>query len=1111
MNFGLNIMKNFTCLFLLFLPLFSVAQETRFLKGKVTDEEGITLPGASVYVDKNAIGEKSEVDGVVKQYRLGTTTDIDGLFSLQLPASVQRLKCSFIGYKTQEIELGTQEFVTIVLLREESLLDEVVVTGYQEIAQRKLTSSIVKVEAADILQANAASIDLMLEGQLAGVQASAVNGAPGAPAKIRIRGTASLKGTQDPLWVLDGVPLEGTDLPDFSDKNIDQLFTTAVAGINPSDIADITILKDAAATAIYGARAANGVILITTKKGKEGKMRIDLALNTAFVEKPDMSKLNLMNASEKLDLELGLAKYKDLDAFHHHTKKGAVAGLFEAQKLWDTYRKDGFDGLPEAVKAKINNLRQVNTPWANQIYQTAVNQHHSLSISGGSERATYYFSAGYYKERGTTMGTAMERLNFTLKSTYKLRPNLQLGAAIYTNGRTQNSYLTTTGLHTNPSHYLRTVNPYLKIRDDKGAFVYDPEIPLLNSRYVPFNIIEERENTSNRLKTRSLNTVLDLSWTPFKHLNFRTQLGLQHDNGNTTQYGHKNSYFARLEREKSRVGDNYFIPEGGVMKHWENSQAQWNWKNILEYNYTHNYIHEFSLMAGNELRRTKRNGNFSAGYGFNKETLTTKPVVFPDEAKASSFPLFRKSYVENAFVSFFGTLGYTFKQKYTFFGSLRTDGSDLFGADPKYRYQPLWAVSAAWRIKEEGIFKQMDWLNALKLRLSYGTQGNIDKGTSKFIIGEKKIIAPLPGQTEIGIVSTNLPNEQLRWEKTTTTNIGFDLSVWANRIRLSFDHYLRKSTNLIGTRSLPLENGLATVALNWAAMTNKGFELNLITQNIDTKNFRWTTTFNISKNTNTVDKIHVPENQSTPSLLGHSVNALFAFKTAGLDEQGYVRFEKYGKTMNAEMFFDLVDPSGWGYYQTKLSTKEIRNRYTYIGSKDPKFSGGIINNVTYKNFSLTISCSYQLDKWVKITPFYSLLEMDRGKNRTTQMNQVWTPDRKTGNYPRMISAATADRKRLADYGVFNPGFVLANDVFRDLDLWHKKISFLRINSIRFGYGIPEKLLEKVKVSAARLTLEMRNPFVFATGYQGYFDPETYGNIWAQPIARSIGFGLHLSF
>lgn len=309
-------------------------------------------------------------------------------------------------------------------------MDEVVVTGYQQIEKRKVTSAITTVQADDIKSIGVASIDQMLEGQVAGLMSTPTNGAPGAPAKMRIRSTVSLSGSTDPLWVLDGMILEGNDIPkDFGDKdNIDELQNTSIGGVNPADIESITILKDAAATAIYGAKAANGVIVITTKKGRQGKLRVNFSGGVFYTLKPDLGKLNLMNSSEKVDFELGLASRSDLD---YRSDYGEVSRLLSKYGQLDALRENGFNGISSEAQGAIDALRGQTTDWGDVIYRNAVNQQYNLSISGGSDKATYYFSGGYYNEQGTTRKTGFERYNLTLKTDFDLAKNLKAGVSLF--------------------------------------------------------------------------------------------------------------------------------------------------------------------------------------------------------------------------------------------------------------------------------------------------------------------------------------------------------------------------------------------------------------------------------------------------------------------------------------------------------------------------------------------------------------------------------------------------------------------------------------------------------------------------------------------------------
>jgi TonB-linked SusC/RagA family outer membrane protein len=1121
----LKSLQKLAVLLLLVFPLVLSAQESRVIKGKVLDSvKGLPLPGASIFVDQT-IGAETTMKGVISNYNMGTVSDVNGNFSITVPKGVTTITCSFISFDTQKISVEGKDVVVVRLVESNTALDEVVVTGYQNIKQRKFTSSVTKLESKDIKQAGVASVDQMLTGQIAGVQASVSSGAPGSPTRIRIRGTSSLSGNQDPLWVLDGMPLEGTSLPDMKDKNIDQLVNSSIAGLNPNDIADITILKDAAATAIYGARAANGVIVITTKKGKKGNMVVNFNSTLSLVMRPDFDKLHLLSSNEKVDMELALARRSDLT---YRNNRGGVSRILNKYGAYDAYQKGGYDLLSAEAKAEIEKLRLTNTNWCNELYQQAVNQDHSLSISGGSDKANYYFSAGYYNEKGTTIGTGMSRLNLTMKSDFQLHPNLNIGVSLFTNQKRQDSYLTGTELFTNPARYSRSANPYLGI-DDENGYIYDQEIEGISDRYVKFNYIEERENTSNILKTQSLNAIFDLKWNVWKNVKYTSQFGVQYDNANTEQFADKESYFTRIERERSRTYNKdtkkfyYFIPEGGVIKNFEKRENQWNWKNMLEYNKTFDEKHELDLMMGNELRKTYSRSINTAGYGFDQQTLTTRPIIFPSASNALSYKLFNKQLTENAYASFFATASYTYDRKYTIFGSVRYDGSDLFGVDPKYKYLPLWSAGFAWNVLGEEWMDRASQISTFKIRGSYGLQGNIDKHTSPFILGSLNNETILPDNMENVVSIEGLPNTRLRWEKTTTWNGGVDFGVLKNRIVLGLDLYNRVSSDLIGERALSLENGMDFTSENWAQVTNRGFEINLTTRNIQTANFSWTSNFNISKNINNVDKINIKEGDVVPSRVGHPIGSLFAIKTAGLDDQGYPLFWKDGNKVSVWDFFQLKQTIMPGIPElgipdtheprlvdTKHTHKQLRELYTYMGSTDPRLSGGFINNFKYKGVSLNISMSFNIKQWVKQTPFYSMTQLDRGYNSTSKINEVWSATNKNGKYPAIVGPTSYNESRIDEY-YWMSGEGKAINAFNDLDIWYKELSYIRVNSIRLGYDLPIYILKKLGVSSAKFNIEGRNLFVFGTNTDGFFDPESYGSIYAQPIPKVVSVGLNVTF
>lgn len=1100
-------MRKLFLFLILSLPLLAAAQETRKITGQVFDAaNGQPLPGATVFIDPAA--EEA------KDYNpAGTVTDVNGHFEFALPVTIKNVVVSFIGYEVLKLNISGKSEFTIRLKEELKQLDEVVVTGYQKIEKRKVTSAITTVRADDIKSIGVASIDQMLEGQVAGMTAIPTNGAPGAPAKMRIRSTVSLTGSTDPLWVLDGMILEGNDIPkNFGDKdNIDNLYNTSIAGVNPADIEEITVLKDAAATAIYGARAANGVIVVTTKKGKQGRMRVSASASTFITTQPDLSKLNLMNASEKVDFELGIASQKDLD---FRSDRGGVARVLNKYNQLTSFRDGGFNAISPEAQAEINALRNDGADWGNEVYQNAINQQYNLSFSGGSDKATYYLSAGYYNEKGTTIGTGFERFNLTMKTDFNLLDNLKLGAAMFVTHNDRRSYITDTDAHTNPSNYTRKVNPYQTVKDEQGDYIYDRDIEGFEEKVIDFNLIEERENTHYFLKNLSLKPMVTLDFKPVSWLNLSTQFSMQLDNSGSEKMADKNTYFVRKYREGSRYSkDQYFLPDGGVIQNVDNTMSQYHWKLQGEYARTLGGKHDVDVMAGLEMRGDQTAEVHTKGFGYDPKALTTKPIIFPNASagKDSRYRTYQKREYENRYLSYYMTASYMFDNRYTFFGSLRYDGSNLFGVAKKYRYLPLWSVSGAWNASREEFFRDAKWLSNLKIRASYGVQGNVDKNTSPFILGTWDNSSVLPDVNEPSIDVSSPPNQNLRWEKTTNWNFGVDMGVFKNRLTFSIDGYHRISDDLIGTRALPQENGFDYTTMNWAKVTNKGFEFALSSTNIKTKNFRWVTDFNIAHNKSVINRINVTNSSWMPSGEGYSVGGMFALKTAGLDENGIQMFLKDGEKVSLYDHFGIEYSDFWGMTiaESNLSVDQFRDLFTYVGTSEPKFTGGFINRFYYKNFDLTVSTSFVLDQTVQETPFYNPIETSPGVNYSKRAMDIWSPSNPGGKYQRLL--------RMDTEGQYNGAYqwMMLDEkgltAYRNYDIWFKKMSYLRVNSIRLGYTLPEQFAKKLCMANARISAEARNPFVFGSSYEGYFDPETYGNVYAQPMPKTYSVGLDLTF
>lgn len=1083
-------MKRLLTYLLLLICCQQLAAQERTITGKILDG---SLPDEPLIGATIAIG-----DGKLQN---GTVTDYNGEFTLKVPQNTKVLTVRYLGYENGKITLvdGTDHYV-VTLKSASHSISEVVVTGYQKIDRRKLTASVSQLNISDESVGAIKNIDQALGGQIAGLSTLPSTGAPGAPVKIRIRGTASINGTQEPLWVLDGIPLEGTDIPNIDNLNdINDIYQTSIAGLNPTDIDNITVLKDAAATAIYGARAANGVIVITTKRGKESRPIVNFNTRLTFSPKVDINRLNLLNASEKVDLELALLASN----YEYRQHKGGVANILDKLNEFNAYRAGGWNALSATAQQQINNLRDINTDWNDILFRNVFNQEYNASVSGGSDRASYYASAGYYDEQGIVKGVENNRYNFTLKGTFKINKKLTLGASIFANQRKQASFLTDTGGFTNPVYYSREANPYFQPFKADGSYNYDTNVQGRESNAPDFNIFEERANTSKRRRDYSIMSIIDAEYKINSDLKLTSQFGYQFDNYNLCRYQGGDSYAMRKEKEyatymtSSGVQQTIF-PEGGANKTTDSYRRQWLWKAMAEYNHRFAKYHDVELMLGTEVRHNITQSTSSNAYGYDARTLTTKPVVFPSQSIAERYPLHQETRLENAYVSWYATGSYTYHYRYTLGASVRFDGSDVFGVAKKYRYLPLYSVSALWRVSEEKWMQPLTWISDLRLRASYGLQGNIDKSTSPYLIGTIDK-ASILGKNETIIAAETAPNPNLKWEKTSNVNLGLEAAFLDSRIHFSVDYYHRKSSDLIGIRMLPLETGFASTTINWASMKNDGWELSLSTRNIVTRDFHWTTNLNLGFNTNKIINESVAQNSTYPSRQGYPVGALFAYKTAGLDSEGYPLFlAADGSKVSAADFFKLNR-----YGASQLTAEQQRAQYTYIGSTDPKCSGGLINNFEYRNWQLGVNFMFNLGMKVRVQPSYSPTYFDRGLNTNRDILSRWTATNTGGTFAALMVSTPARLAEYTRYAEYN--------TYSMLDIWVRNSSYARMQSLRLGYKLPKKWLAKFGISSASLSLEGRNLLVIASNYNNYLDPETMGNPFAQPVAKSYIFGLNVNF
>lgn len=1092
----------------------ALAQERTVRGTVIASDDRSPLVGASVQIPQSELTRLG-----VGSRSIGATTDLDGKFSLTLPNGVRTLVVRYIGYQDYSLALSsTGQVYSISLHPESKSLESVVVTGYQTVEKRKLTAAISKVELSDAILGSIKSVDQALAGHIAGVSVTSTSGAPGSPARIRIRGTASLNGTQDPLWVLDGIPLEGTDIPrvdSSNDNDILNIGQSSIAGLSPADIESITILKDAAATAIYGARAANGVIVVTTKRGRNGRPTFAFSSRLSYSPTLSTERLNLLNADEKVGLELSLLS-AGLDPMTYAStfaEKGGVADILRQHSLLETYRDSGWSALsPEAQRA-INALRGINTNWSDILFRDALTQEYNLSISGGTDKVTYYNSVGWSNEQGNVAGVGMQRLNLTSKTQYQANRLLKLGASVFVNRRTSDAYVSDKYGFINPVYYSRIANPYHRAHDEAGAYVYDYNVMTGNQpdQTRGFNIFEERAGTSSQTTTTALNAIFDAELKLGQHWRLTSQLGLQWEQSEQDELIGQSTYTMRDLYQNSRYWDSttktykHLVPEGGRHRVANRVTGQITWKGMAEYKKTFADIHDLQVMMGSELRQNRYSATTSTAWGYNPKTLTSRPLLFRTESEASSYPQHVEVLTKNAFASFFANGSYTLLDRYTLGASVRLDGSDLFGVDEKYRYLPIYSLSGMWRIGNEAFLKDVSWLDNLALRASYGLQGNIDKNTSPYLVGTYATVSLLPGTTEDAISIHSAPNSRLRWERTASYNLGLDFSALSGAINLGLDYYHRKGTDLIATQSLPLESGFRSMTINWAEMTNQGVELNIQTRNIATKHFSWHTNFNFAYNQNRVQRVMTPENQTTPSLEGYPVGAIFAIPTSGIDpNNGRVLISNGdGTSATLEDKFKLVDEWGIGFYTSGITPAEERKLYQYSGTSDAPYTGGIMNTFAYKAWELSFNLAYYLGAHVRTAPSYSVVDFDPGRNTNRDILSRWSAENTSGTMPALVMRTNLP----ADYSLLSD----RPQIYRNLDMWIRPLNYFRLQNLRLAYMLPTDFTKRIGLKGATVALEGRNLLVFGSSYRNYLDPESQSNLYATPVAKSFTLNVNLNF
>ena len=1041
--------------------------EVVVVKGVVRDMKGNVLPGVSV---------------VLKGTTIGVSTDANGEFSLKIPAQENiNLVFSFIGMKNKEITWNGQALLKVDMEEDVAEMEEVVVTGYQEIKKTRMTGAVEVVTAKDIANKGFTSIEDVLKGTLAGVTTMSITGRPGAQAQIRIRGINSLTGNTDPIWIIDGMPLQG-DLPEVGLGASDlqnTVLTSGIGNLSPDDIESITILKDAAATAIYGSRAANGVIVIKTKRGRVGKSYINVQSSFAISEAPK-NRLEMMNSEEKIAFERSL--YED---FPNATLRGRASLLYKGIDEGTISRADAM--------AELENMRQINTDWFDEIFRVALNHKHVVTLSGGSETTQFYSSINYSNEQGVIPNNDYKHFGATLKLTHDFNRNLRILFDVSSSLRTEKSSASAV----NPLYYATFANPYERPYDENGNYAYDysyePELSKVKDGYMyDFNMLKDlRENTA-KTKYGSNQVNLQLEWKLFEGFMY----SLAGTVSNTSSYTRKEiapgSYTSKV---KSWILDLYSeneIPDNlnlGALQENTSRSFGWTVRNQIKYARELKEDHFVNIVVGHEVSAVESNSfmQYSPQYDVDKGLIGYPNLDGVNAGDLDLDRLHETSKGQDRSVSVFATASYSYKDRYVVAGSSRWDGADIIGTDN--RFSPLWNVSLKWNMHEENFMKSCRFVNVLSLRGSYGFTGSIDRNAYPFTLMTYGSLRYYDGiQLPIDVMPGN---PSVKWQKKEDRSIGLDFSLFNYRINGTVNYYCNDVNNLLGDKKIPYSTGRGSVVANLSSLRNSGWEFSLNTVNIDHENFRWTTSFNIALNDNKITDAFYEKISDLYTIRrkyqieGYPVNAWFGFKTAGINPQ----------TGEYMIYTDAKDedghPKGYPYgngYIADGSTYSTENAY-YLGEAEPPISGGFGTTLTYKRLSLNAQFAFMTGHKIKSFKSYngSLMNASRLNQLKTEANR-WRKPGDITNVPKYTtSTATLSLLEITD------------DKLEDG-------SYLKCNLISLGYNLPSNLCQKLGLSQLRCTFNVHNLFTW-TKYRG-IDPETLG-AFGYPSAKKYMFTLNL--
>lgn len=992
-------------------------QQKTKLNGTVVDEAGEAIIGANV---------------IVKGTTNGCTTDLDGHFTLDVDHLPVTLMVSYIGYTRQEIKVTSAKTIKVEMAPDNNLMDEVVITGYGTFKKSAYAGSAASVKGETLKDVPAISFKDLLQGNAPGVQFTSSSGQPGASSSLRIRGMGSFNASNSPLYVIDGVPMRsGTINTMSSDAGLDIMST-----INSSDIESVTVIKDAAAASLYGSRAANGVVLITTKKGKAGKPSISLKADWGSSDFA-MDYRPIMGGEERRQYI-----YDGLVAGQIKKGKSEADAMAYADGEIDDYAPVPWCGY---------------TDWDDVLFKKGNHQSYEASLSGGTDRFKYYSSLSYLKQDGIAINSGLERISGRLNVDFQATSKLKLGANVLFATVNQDVYSEGTS-YSSPFYTSRNaVVPSDPIYNEDGSWNRDlirigDRNPLLSATY----------DYQREYVTRTFNTIYG-EYEFIKDLKFKS----------TFSYDYVITKGKDWSDPRTSNGDD--INGGMSKKYYEYNKMVW--ANQVSYKTSIARDHHIDALVGYEIDDQYR--DYLSGYATNFATHDKNQIS--NGMKTESVG---GNDTRTRMVSYLTRLNYDYKNKYYLGGSFRTDGSSRFQRDN--RWGSFWSISGAWRIiEEEFMSPTKDWLTDLKIRASYGVNGTLPSD----YFGYMGLSSLTNGYLEQpGIIQSQLRNDDLQWETNYNLNLGLDLALW-NRINVTLEYYTRTTKNLLMDRPISMTTGFSSYLMNIGEVKNKGVELEISSTNIQTKDFSWNTTFNISHNKNkivTLDGMQTEiKSGSQIRKVGKSYRTFYMIEFAGINPE----------TGAPQFYTNDVDENG---NYIKDITEEINKAHAIVLDKhaEPNAIGGLSNTLRYKWFDLNFMFSYQFggysyDNWAQKT--------EHGGNDLE------------ANIPSYYKDSWKKPGDVTKYELFYEKPSVAMNKVTTTRRLHST-DFIRLKTLTFGFTVPKDWTRKIGIENVRLYASANNLWTWAA--YDYYDPEAVSGgtaIWGTPPLKTVTFGINVNF